>query len=381
MATNMADETRTQGPPASGRPTEETAILVCQCGCTRFDVTKTTRTAVAAACAKCGGKISVKGNIALPVRTPEAEVAYAVTDKVVRPDPNAASQAGKAPTLSEQGYRTLRFKISEEQDEVISRALEAVRVLNCTDEKFRAQQWQGSALEYVCADFLAGVDPRALSVVAQMDEAVIEATAKEMASTGQTHLSKRRVRKLRNMVRDRVAEELGLIGTPEYVPPPDPTAAGRKEYEDAKAKQQADDDDDDRMPDEDRLYNSVVGAMSEYRQSCGARGEKVQVLVARANQYQDLYQRWANGGLLLRVIGDVATRDAAGQQPVCYVWMDGEIEDLSPDLPLAYAEAYEDVLDDVELEVVELLPKGYGQRDPSDQWEQPALASKREELR
>lgn len=374
----MSDETT----GATGAALKVTTILVCQCGHTQFEIKKRTKTSVSLACDQCGGKLSVKGSLATPVRAPAGEVAVAISKNRVDPDPGAQTKSS-SPTLSEQGYRTLRFRVSDGEYEVIRRGMETVRVLNCKDDKYRNQQWQGAALEFMSADFMAGADPRALQVVSQMEDAITEEQARYLERTGQTNLTKRRIRTIRNAVRDRVAEQLGLVGSDKYVPPPDQTAAGRAEYEEAKKLQRQEEDADERLADDGRLFQAVVQAMTDYRRQLNDElDQDVELLIGKGHQRADVEHRWiSGGGNLFKVLGDSATKDGAGQRPEVYLWMEGTVDEATPDLDLAYTEKWEDVLDDVELEVVELVPSDYDELDDQDKWDLPPIARRREAVR
>jgi hypothetical protein len=63
----------------------------------------------------------------------------------------AAKRVGKDPSL-DQGWVTLRFRITVEQRDVIWGAMERAREIAQVPGKL----WKGVALEYVAADFVAG---------------------------------------------------------------------------------------------------------------------------------------------------------------------------------------------------------------------------------
>ena len=84
---------------SKGKPTQETRILVCQCGSAKFTEKKKTKTAIVFTCGNCGLETSVKGNVAI-VRAAREEVSYAISAKVTSPKievPEAEVAPGEAP--------------------------------------------------------------------------------------------------------------------------------------------------------------------------------------------------------------------------------------------------------------------------------------------
>jgi hypothetical protein len=342
---------------SKGQKTVEPFIAVCQCGEVRYTVGKRTKTAVGIECQACGTKSSVKGNVA-PVRVGEAEVAFAVKEKVVRPDPDAGKPKDDKPTLGDQGYRTLRFKINEDQDKVVRRALDAVRVMNFEGEAYKSQQWQGTALEQICADFLSGVDPNVLQVIDAMDEKVVEATKKYKIKKPDKDLTKRKVRDVRAAAREATMKELGLWKEEGYEPPeqtPDEEES-QKAYQLALQAKKQDEADENRILDDGRLYDGVGEALAEQSDQLAVDGERPKFLIAKQEQYGQLLMKMQKEGVLLRLDGDERTMDKAGRRPSMYIWAQ-DPDDL-PDLPVAYDDAMSGVLEDVQLTTVQIVVQG-----------------------
>lgn len=236
---------------ARGIETKEGYLAACmQCGSVQFTVRAQTKTAVQLACSKCGERASVKGGVAL-VRLPSTEVAYALEHTVVRPDPMAGKQhtddegapmdANMAEAVREEKPRRLGFMVFPAQETIIQRAFDVGRILRLGEEAIRGQVWQGSVLEGICADFLAGADPRALEVYDAMEAAVATEEAK-LADVGKPLSAKRR-RHVRTTARDAAAIAAGLLPDPSYVPPPeDPQVAEDRAALDAIPHGAVDDD-------------------------------------------------------------------------------------------------------------------------------------------
>jgi len=349
----------------------DTTIAVCQCGATSYDVKKQTSTAVVLQCKKCSAVVSVKGAVA-PVRSDEQEVQAAVT-KAVWPIPPKAQAAGSGdsgkPTLAEQGFITMRFRVSKEAYEnVINPALEVVRIMNFADDAYRAQQWQGLAVEAVMADFLAGADPRALQVLAAMQEAVEDAVAACSQKEPGAQLPRRKVSAIWSSTRETMVRKIGLA--PEYaediVPPEE--RQGREEYEEAGRKKEDEQKADPRLPDEGKMFHGLAEFLVDHSDSLvAAKAPRPQYFLATPSQYTDIIKRLRlEGGLLFRVEGDRRTKDKAGAVPMFYLWAK-ELETL-PDLAPAYDDLYSDLILGPELSITELLadegaePSGYAEQ-------------------
>ncbi|MEN6368900.1 MAG: hypothetical protein ABFD77_04290 [Thermotogota bacterium] len=383
--------------------TAETRILACQCGSTKFDVKKRTRTAINLVCAKCGMRASVKGNVAT-VRVRQQEITYAMQHTVVTPDessPGAGSGGGKKGEKQEEaeprGMR--RYAHSEEVLEtVVDRAMEAVRVMNCADDKFREQTWQGHALEFICADFLSGCSHDVLQIVDAMDAA--EEDALRIAEQdGKPEPAARKIRDLRAKVRDKLAVESGLL------PPEKASDDGRQldlpdgsQPEEGSDEEPGDDDGEadgdegekpkekpevETVPDGGRLLRAVVATMNSYMEE--ARGADVRdkdmpenVIFDGPDPSKEQIQKWSKrGGYLVRILGDERTAGADGKRAAVCAWVASEPANLALDFSLEYDDATDDLLGDGSVEVVELLPPDYKE---IDQWNKPHFADRRETL-
>lgn len=367
-------------------------ILVCQCQGTAFTPEKTTKTAVTLKCRKCGERISVKGGVAALdfLSTEKGRVAVkdivnlAVRDLTIRPDPSAKPGRVSPPkTTTERGYRLLKFRVLNDQYEVVSRALEAVRVLNLGDERFRAHQWQGASLEAICADFLAGVDPRVLNVVDTIEEAFQQSAATAQAERGR-ELSKRHLRRMRKQIMDDLVEETFSKRGPIVV-------KNRNDEEDSEESSEEDLPEkkptplprtastEDAVPDADRLYEAVESVLKEHANDHDGEDPPFQYYCeGRGRLTEQLQEIWDNGGgYMLKAIGDRRTENLQKTVPVVYFWINAEDEDDVLDFSLAYWEMFEDALDQAKVEVVELLPVNY---DIMEHWEKPYVADRREQL-
>ena len=278
------------------------------------------------------------------------------------------------------------------QDPVIQRAMEAVRVLNGRDDAFKGQQWQGSALEFICADFLSGVDPRVIRVLDSMEMAVEEALARvEGKMTG------RKERKIRARVRDELAEKHGLYDDSEDEPEEEEVEEEEVEEEEVdeeevdeeeeeeeeedddeeeeEEEEEGDDEDDEpvMIPDGGRLYEAVSQTMEEFDGGDKFKYELSDQLTPR------LMQLWTTG-YLLKIIGDPRTEgQSEGFRPEVYLWVSDEDDENVIDFGTEYSDVYDELLD-VTPEIVELLPTGYDALDDDDKWEKPHVADRREEL-
>ena len=410
--------------PKGGAPTSETRILACQCGSTGFDVKKRTKTAISLVCAKCGLRASVKGNVAT-VRVRQQEIMYALAHTIVTPDdtpddddggtdPGDAVGDGSGPTGPE--YITLRFRIMKgDQKDGIDRVMEKIRIMNCADDKFRDQTWQGHALEYMAADCESGMPDWVHQTYDAMEAA--EADAYRIAEQdGKAEPNARKIRDLRAKVRDKLAYEMGVL-PPEMMGEdarqldlPESkndgeTADQGGETEDPGEEEEPDDDsdaeepdnepddepDDDSdaeepepVPDEGRLLKAVQTTLETYYQDAkdaGAQGDELPEFVVRdgAMPPDDMIQKWSKeGGYLIRILGDKRTVNGDGSRASVVAWVATEPADLALDFSLEYDDATDDLLGDGAVEVVELLPPDYSE---IDQWPQPHFADRREVMR
>ena len=366
-------------PPQSGRPTEETRILVCQCGSTSFVDKKTTKTAVVFRCQKCGADTSVKGRVAV-VRAAREEVSFAVTSKLTSPTPPPEKEDGtKAddqpadkdkPTLGEQGYIQYRFRVSKDADEsTIRPAMEAIRVMNCKDDRFRAQTWQGQALESICADFLAGCDPRVLQVVQAQEEVVAAEAARVAANEGRT-LTARKKARIRATVRDEMAERLGIVqpDAEKYEPEPAPEMeASVKEYEAMQAAKAAEEEADDRVPDDGALSMALTEARNELLR---VRPE-ANIRVGGPSE-EVAFRRLADekGWYMIQALGDERTRTTNGKRPIIYLVGD-DFDGFDPE-PM-YQEDLQKFVENPTILFVEVRPSDYYELPESEQWDPPDI--------
>lgn len=365
-------------------------LVVCNsCRSTSWTVKRATTTAISIICAKCGGKASVKAAVG-PANIPAGLAALAV-ENYVHPTPKAAPPPSDgddedgAPSLGDQGFMTIRARLTREQYEMtVRRAMEAVRVMNNRDEAFRVQQWMGTALEYICADFLSGVDPRVLEIVDAQEEAVT-AEAEKFRAQGE-ELPAKRARAIRAQTRDTLADALGaearrLDHAPHQTPDLDAALAQRAAEAAEKAAAAAA---DDRILDDGALHRAVVAAIRDYAEEYAAAhgGDRLVYLVGGPTNRQDLIARWdAAGGFLLAVRGDARTRSGAGLRPEVLLWIAEEFEEATLALDAEYVDALFDILPEAVVEVVELLPKGYSELPEENQWDEPSFASRREEMK
>ena len=366
---------------SKGKPTAEAKILVCQCQSTAFEVKRQNKTSVSLECAKCGARTSVKGAVAT-ARVGSKEMSYAVTSTLTGPNAGPAGEgestgdgSGKDPNVGPNGerYTSFRFRVTDEIAAVVRRALEAIRVQNMRSEKYRAQDWQGHAIEALAADFLAGCPAAVLAVVDAMDEAVAREVA--AAEADGKKWTKRKERDLRSKVREQVAVQLGVAESTEYKPEPDPiveeSRQTEKKQEEAREKEKS----DPRVEDLGRLHKAVVAAVADYvNEGLCERGE-----IRVFEKPHDAEKCWdRNGGLLLRVEGDERSRTTTGRTPQLFVWMQ---EDYSPEIPLCYSEEIDDDIPGAVITVIELLPPDYDKLQDEDQWEKAVIADKREKIR
>jgi hypothetical protein len=346
----------------------ESTVALCQCDGTKFKVKRQTRTTVILECENCGSISSFKGSVA-PVPVDEIELISAISNRAIRPMPIALKPdeeeidhdgEGRAPTLLERGFRTLRFRVDNDQFAVVERAMEAVRVLNISDEQYRQQTWQGAALEAIAADFLSGVDPKVLEIVDAMAERVEKAKADYSGKNEGRELPRRRITAIASETRDKMATDLGLL-KPIEAPPPivsEEEAASHREYEEQGRRKLLDAEADIRIQDCGRLRECILEALVERSDAIvAAGGDRPKYYVGGGNQYTECLRHWAErGGHLFEITGDKRTTDEAGGLPILYLWA-LDLESM-PDLDLAYDVAYENVISDTELTVSELVRKG-----------------------
>jgi hypothetical protein len=373
-----------------------TTILVCQCQCTTMEVQRVSRTAVALKCPRCGLKTSVKGAVA-SVHVEPDELAAAIRTRRTDPDPSGNKGKGKGKgdgddgddgdedgeenSLGARGWVHLRFRLTTEQAEVVHRALEVLRVLHAEEDPYTGNLWQGTALEWIAADFLAGASPEAIRVVQEIEDAAAEAAAAAEAEEGITPAKiKKRIRELRGRLRVTKAREAGLIETPESFTPPG-FDAELADARSADAAADAEAEPDERALDEGKLRESVLSALSSWADECAATwGTRPDFLVVDPGMHGDAQKRWqAKGGFLCRALGDPRTRTKAGRRPEIWFWVNGEPDQVALDVAVEYDGAI-DLPGGSVAEVVELLPPGYSKLPDDQQWEKPHFADRREEL-
>ena len=374
-------------PPNSGRPTEETRILVCQCGSTSFVDKKATKTAVVFRCQKCGADTSVKGRVAV-VRAAREEVSFAVTSKITAPTPppekedgtptddaqeQGTQEQGKKKSLGEQGFVQYRYRVAKEADEgTIRPAMEAVRILNCKDERFRAQTWQGEALEAICADFLAGCDPRVLQIIEAQEQVVAAEAARVEAKDGRA-LTARKKARLRAAVRDEMAERLGLVPSTALEPQEEDPAlqASVQQYEEAQAAKQAEAEADDRVEDD----GALIDALNEARKEVLRTNPEASIRLG-GPQEEVGFRRVAaeKGWYLIQAIGDERTKTRAGTRPILYLV--GDCFDGFDCEPF-YLESLSAVVEAPEILFVEILPSDYSELPEDEQWDAPDFVEAR----
>jgi hypothetical protein len=413
--TGKAAENKVEKPanfqdPAGGVLTSETRILACQCGSARFDVKKRTRTAISLVCLKCGLRASVKGNLAT-VRVRQQEITYALEHSVVTPDdsqvPPDDDDDGEAPGDGQGGlgaeYVTRRYRhLKDVMETVVDRAFEAVRVMNCADDKFREQTWQGHALEAICADFLAGCSHDVLQIVDAM-EAAEEDAVRIATQDGKPEPNARKIRDLRAKVRDKLAVESGLLepsmlgdDARQLDLPVDGDDADADADADDKAEADANEEDADDDQDSDaeddapvsvsdggRLLKAVSATLETYNNDAvdaGVKGPDLPeyVVCDGATPTAAMVKRWTKaGGYLVRILGDKRTTGKDGKRAAMCAWIAAEPSELALDFSIEYDDATDDILGDGAVEVVELLPPDYKE---IDHWDQPHFADRRETL-
>ena len=383
-------------------------VLVCQCRSLSFEVVKARKNSIDLKCAKCGLPASVKaaGVNSTPVEQRIAERASrsgVVTCGVPSPKkkkPKEGDQGGASGSLSERGMKTFRFLVTAEQAETVHRALEAIRLLNLRDEKFRAQTYQAHAIEYLAADFLGGVPPLILDLMAAAEERIDEEI--QAAEERGEPLSAWKVRRMRAASRDELAEEVtkrfdGAVEEDEPADPQEPedepdeldvvplrVGGGEQRDGGSVSAKEVDlsgdgeevievgedsgdyyDSDEDALESSDnddggRLYAAVTAA---FRSAAGGFLVSVgETGLEKARSHWD-----ASGGYLLSIIGDPDTATEDGEVPRVYVWMEGDEE-------IELSEEYAKLVPGGELGVIELVDV------PHPDWDAPMVADTREVL-
>lgn len=371
----MPDLSKT--PPIGGKKTHETRILVCECSSTKFEVKKQTKTSVSLECEKCQRTMSVKGSTAL-VRIGETEITYAVKEHIIGPDPDAGKnkdggEVDKKPTLSSQGHVMLRFKLTPNQRDLINRASECIRIMNVKDEKYREQQWHGSALEFMAADFISGVDPNVLLVVEAMEEAA-DIEIKKAEDEGVTQaVTKRKVRRIRAKVRDEMSIKLGIVESKNYEPEKlEPEPEPEPFYKEVPPRKT--------IPDGGRFMRSIKKALEEYSEQCTEEaGVPVEVLVEYPGRSTPIRNHWKRaGGFLVRVLGDKKMADVKGKRPEAIVFVSDDVSGCTLDFETSYDDAVSDLLPENSIEVIEILPSGFKDMPEDEQWSGPHFVDRRE---
>jgi hypothetical protein len=367
--------------------TVETTIVVCQCGSATHDVGLKTKTAVALSCSKCGNTTSVKGPVAL-ANVPEKEIEEAVKQPV-RPDPDYEPKKTGKKKGGDEGdkkeYTMLRFRVGiEAKQNVIDKAMEAVRVMNCSDNEFREQTWQGHALEFLCADFLAGCDPAVLEVVGDIETAGEEAAS--AAEGKKPSAVSRKVRDARMRAMEKGAAQLGVVepGGKDKPPGGDKSDLSQKiaSIRSNSAGQDGVPDsghgEEEHVEDGGRLAKAVRRTLVEYGEEYRAdTGETIPMLIDV--QLVDAVKRSKkDGGFIIKVLGDERTRSKTGVRPVVYVWIGMEPNDRALEAEIEYSDEMDDVLPTAELDIVELLPKNWEKLPKSKRWPMPSFCVRRE---
>lgn len=365
----------------AGNETSESRIVVCQCGSTEFDVAKLTKTSVSLVCARCGTKCSVKGQLTT-VRVRQQEIALALKNTLVAPEPEPDANKEPEDAGSEAGgdgeparKRVRRFALMEgEQLGVVDRALELVRIINCGDDRFREQTWLSHALEWICADFVAGAPSEAHQILDAMNAAEEDLYAQ--AEAEDFKVRPRDVRELRIKVRDNLAREAGWLDAEEMNDNARQLELVRDE-EDGEPEKKP-----DLVPDGGRLLRAVNNSLELYStEATENEADIVPEYMVRegAKPSPELLDRWARGGgYLVRFLGDERTVGPNGLRPAVCAWVSSEPPGVAFELDIEYDSATDDILGDGAAEVVELLPSDYDEGAP---WAQPMWVDKREKMR
>lgn len=383
-----------------GVPTSETRILACQCGSTVFDVKSRSKTSISLTCTKCGLASSVKGNVAT-VRVRQQELTYALSHTIVTPDDSTTAadnervpgEAKPPETGPPKGIR----KYSHYQhvlESIVDKAFEIIRIMNCSDDKFREQTWQGHCLEYLCADFLAGAPPEALQIYDAMQGAEEDAI-RLAADAGKKEPTARKLRDLRTKVRDKLAVESGYLPA-EFLSEEarqmdlldgSGEEEGKAEGDESPETGEAVESplDPNRILDGGRLLRAVTTTLSSYLEDAqGMDPSEIPEFEVLEGNYptEELLDKWTRqGGYLVRVNGDPRTGDADGRVPAVCAWIAAEPEGIVLDFGIEYDSETDDILGDGVAEVTELLPSQYEVIGADNQWDPPHFADRREVMR
>ena len=343
---------------------KEATIVLCQCGCTAFNVVSQTRTSVSLSCTECGNKTSVKGPVAL-ANVSDDELKSAVGESVVWPDPEYEPKKKKEDVEGKKKTLMLRFGVDPDAKvNVIDRAFLGVRIANYGEEEYRTQMWQGHALEYLCADWLAGAEPSVLELIEEVTEAS-ESAMKKAGDEGKTDsVVARRGREARRRAIEQGTARLGIV-----------EPGGGKETIEEVSMEEPVKKDDGRIDDEGRLSKAVKKAFinyaEEYREDTGnTLGLLIDVSLADATSRAN-----KQGGFVVCVLGDERTKAVGGRRPTAYVWISSEPANMSLELEMEYSDIYEGVLDDAEVMITEVLPPDW---DKVIQWAMPTFCHGRE---
>lgn len=355
----------------------ETTIVVCQCGSTSFNLKKKTKTAVELKCTKCGDKTSVKGPVAI-TQIEKEEVALAVKESVVRPDPDyEPKSSGKKPKEDDKEYTMLRFRIGVEAKEaVVDRALEAVRVLNNDNEEYKKQTWQGHALEFICADFISGCDPQALVIVDEIEEEM-QLLAEKAKKDGKADKDiKRIVRDAKKKTREKAVESMDSKKIKKKK-----KEKQKRNEEELATENKLEFETEKTIHDKGRLLNSVKKALNNYKEQF--ENERDEMLGTEISfDYNELAKKSEkNGGYIIKIVGDKRTKNSGGETPQVYVWMSAEDIQITMYFELEYLDIMDRELRDAEAKVIEIIPEDYYELDEDEKWQMPTFCEGREKHR
>lgn len=400
-----------------GKPTENTTLIVCQCGGVAFSEEKRTKTAVVFRCIKCNERTSVQGRAAV-ARVPLDEVTFAI-QHILAPEYRTDGEPKRPKLEVKQEWLDLfredtenidldeRNSLNDEQKELldnlstkevedlklalnkrepmrfgflpqdkylINRWLNGLRIMHHGESGFAEQTWQSKALALAAADGLAGFPPQVLAVLDAVDEAV-DRLSEEAKEKGKKW-SKRKETRIRNDTRDALCQRynLGVYAdqTNLFEPKPDPVVEQAKAVEAKQADARAAEQKKVGIIDDGYLHRALM----DVRESFGLQG----VMLIGGPAEFSMLQKAADdkGGYLLRVEGDPRTTTKKGAPVYEYVWLEEDDEDDPVDFVLPYLEQIDDVLPDAQIRVVELLPSDYDELEP---WDKPTIADEREILK
>lgn len=351
--------------------TTEAIVLVCQCNKTKFNVSKRTATAVALKCSECGHDVSVKGTIAI-ANVDSDEVTAAITESAISPDPSFRAKGKKGGgdddddddgKISEKKCM-FRAAFTKEVKRVLDRALGIIRLMNGGSDEYRAQTWQGNALEFMAADFIAGADPEIVAYYDQLQEE-LEKYVEELKREGVKDSSIARKRRDRDQsLRDKIAVDMGLVDPPTKKTP---SKKSRKTTESVT-------DDDDRISDEGRLQKCIKEALIDAAEGYRIRTGNSLGMLLDVSMNEALSRADKDGGFVVEVRGDERTKDSIGSRPTFIFWFEKEPPEFhSLELPLDYSDEYEIILPSAQLEVIEIVPQ------KESNWTMPTMCTGREE--